>query len=220
VSREKNHALADAVRDTARSYLGETERSAAVIAALRQVDRADFLPEPYRDDAYADVPLPIGSGQTCSQPSMVALMLDLLAIRPGNRILEIGAGCGYAAAIASILAGPTGRVIACEIRSALIPGLTEHLRLYPTITVINADGSSGLPQYGLHDRILLSAGVGSEGLDEPAFLAQLADDGVLVYPEAEGALYRVTKGAKGVERMRLYGVRFVPLLRANAGESR
>lgn len=219
MSREGNNALADAVRDTARSYLGEAERSAAVIDALRSVDRADFLPAPYQDDAYADVPLPIGSGQTCSQPSMVALMLDLLAIRPGNRILEVGAGCGYAAAVASILAGQTGRVIACEIRAALIPSLIKHLSTYPTVSVINADGSAGLPQCGPYDRILLSAGVGAAGLDERLFLEQLADDGVLVYPEAEGALYRLFKGEKGVERTRLYGVRFVPLLRSSGGES-
>ena len=89
MSREGNNALADAVRDTARSYLGEAERSAAVIDALRSVDRADFLPAPYQDDAYADVPLPIGSGQTCSQSSMVALMLDLLAFFYSKRLKHL-----------------------------------------------------------------------------------------------------------------------------------
>ncbi|HZK19421.1 MAG TPA: hypothetical protein VFC68_01710, partial [Treponemataceae bacterium] len=102
---KSNTTLIDLIRKRACHYLDETKRNERVLEKMLEVDRADFLPENVRQYAYLDKPVAIGYNQTCSQPSMVAFILDKLNIQPGNKILEIGSGCGYAAAIASKLCG-------------------------------------------------------------------------------------------------------------------
>ena len=117
---ESNEELVALVEYRADSYLGGGRRSSAVLAAMRALDRAAFLPPQSRGEAYRDEPAAIGSRQTCSQPSMVAFMLDKLELRPGLRVLEVGAGCGYAAVLIARLCSPGGSVVAAEI----LPELT------------------------------------------------------------------------------------------------
>jgi protein-L-isoaspartate(D-aspartate) O-methyltransferase len=112
---ESNDELVETIRYRAGSYLGGGIRDERVLAAMRSIDRAAFLLPHSRGAAYCDEPVSIGYGQTCSQPSMVAFMHDKLELGPGMRVLEVGAGSGYAAAIAALLCAPGGRVIAAEI---------------------------------------------------------------------------------------------------------
>jgi protein-L-isoaspartate(D-aspartate) O-methyltransferase len=139
-----NDGLATLVALTAPGFLGGSLRSSRVIHALRAVDRLDFLPLDSRDYAYDDEALPIGYGQTCSQPSLVAFMLDKLDIAPGMRLLEVGSGSGYAAAIASVLLRPGGTIVACEILpelAAICRGNTRRWR--DALEVVEGDGSYG-----------------------------------------------------------------------------
>ncbi|HUW42214.1 MAG TPA: protein-L-isoaspartate O-methyltransferase [Rectinemataceae bacterium] len=217
------------VKYRAASYLGGGERDARVLDAMRAVDRARFLPHEYLWAAYLDESVDIGCGQTCSQPSMTAFMLDKLSLRPGLRMLEVGAGSGYAAALAALLCRPGGRVIAVEI----IPELAARARancasagprygppLSDDIDFVAADGSAGLGERGPFDRILVSAGVRRSrrrpGFREEPLLDQLGPEGILVYPEERGNLYRLVRRGDTLLRDRWSGVAFVPLRGRNA----
>ena len=207
-----NNSLIDNVQRRAVFYLDNKNRDIRVLNAMRRVDRKDFLPEYSKPLAYEDIPVPIGYGQTCSQPSMVAFMLDKLEIKPGNKILEIGAGCGYASAIASILCKPDGMVYAVEI----IPELYEFARInlasfMENIVLLNTNGSKGLEDYKPFDRIFLSAGVG-KNFNNKIFLEQLSDNGILLYPETYGNLYKFKKEKNKIYNEVFYGVSFVPLV--------
>jgi protein-L-isoaspartate(D-aspartate) O-methyltransferase len=202
-------------------------RDARVLDAMRVVDRAAFLPADSRWAAYLDEPISIGEGQTCSQPSMVALMLDKLRIRRGSRVLEVGSGSGYAAAIAALLCTPGGAVYAAEI----VPELSRAGRancaayriaghpsfsLLDAISFIEGDGSAGFPELAPFDRILLSAGVVSTSFRESILVSQLADGGILVYPQERGRLFRISRTASEVVRESWGGVAFVPLIGKNS----
>ena len=189
--------------------------SSDLLDALRAVDRARFLPVPLRGGAYLDQPVPIGWGQTCSQPSMVAFMLDQLDLRPGDRLLEIGSGCGYAAAVASVLCGPSGVVYASEI----VPELARAARLHcaaglegARIVFLDADGSEGFPGYAPFDRILVSAGVSLPSFREEPLLGHLGAGGRLLYPHQAGSLFLVAQTAGGLVRTSWNCVVFVPLV--------
>lgn len=212
-----NDELVDLVCRTASSYLDGTMRTARVLEALKRVDRASFLPPAVRHRAYFDEALPIGNGQTCSQPSMVAFMLDKLDIVLGHRILEIGAGSGYAAVLASILCFPGGTVFASEILPELADALSSNCaEMGGRIVVLGSDGSEGYPEYGPFDRIFLSAGVRKESFKTEPLLAQIVDNGILLYPEERGCLYRIkrTGNSKTVESY--HGVSFVSLKGRNS----
>lgn len=212
-----NPSLIRHIRESASVYLDCAPRDERVLQAMLGVDRADFVPPEYRDSAYWDDPVPIGFHQTCSQPSMVAFMLDKLEIGKGDRILEIGAGCGYAAAIASILCGASGRVYACEIVPELAGRMRENLKKYSgNIDILARDGSAGFPEFAPFDRIFLSAGVTGSGFCETLLLDQLKEDGILLYPEAYGNLYRIRKKKGGIQTDTFFGVSFVPLIGRNA----
>lgn len=215
INHETNHDLLEVVRRRAPTYLDTSPRSERVLAAMERVDRALFLPPDQRRWAYHDEPVPIGHGQTCSEPSMVAFMLDKLDLQPGQRVLEIGTGCGYAAAIGALLIAPGGTFYGVE----RIPELAQQGRqnlagLRDRVVIIEGDGSGGLPSQAPFDRILVSAGV--EGKDRPrleaTLLAQLVPGGILVYPESHGNLYVVVKDPGGTRRSTYYGVSFVPLV--------
>ncbi|HUX42469.1 MAG TPA: protein-L-isoaspartate O-methyltransferase [Rectinemataceae bacterium] len=198
---------------------------ARVLAAMRVVDRADFLPPSQRGRAYQDGPLPIGMDQTCSQPSTVAMMLGSLDPRPGQRLLEIGSGSGYAAAIAAILVAPEGRVFACELLPELLARARSNCAAIEgrswsratTMTFIEGDGSAGFPDLGPFDRILVSAGVKGSGFDEGLLASQLAEGGILVYPEAFGRMHRVERRGGEYRRDSWGYVAFVPLKGRNSG---
>jgi len=219
---ETNDELVDSIKYRAESYLGGGIRDGRVLAAMRELDRASFLPPMSRDAAYLDEPVSIGLGQTCSQPSMVAFMLDKLSLGPGMRVLEVGAGSGYAAAIAALLCAPGGRVTAAEIlpelaamaRANCAVGLSR--RAATPVEVVCADASAGLRDRAPFDRVFLSAGVGGRSFREGPLLAQLAEGGVLLYPEARGSLYRITRLGDRTVRDYWSGVAFVRLRGKNS----
>jgi protein-L-isoaspartate(D-aspartate) O-methyltransferase len=150
---------------------------------------------------------------------MVAFMLDKLEIKPGDTVLEIGAGCGYAGAIASILCKP-GMLYASEIIPELADMMRSNLDCYPeNIKVISGDGSAGFGEYAPFDRIFVSAGVNSsasEKFDPSILLDQIRDDGVLLYPENYGNLFKIKKSGDKFVRETYFGVSFVPLIGKNS----
>lgn len=212
-----NAALVELIRSKAEHYLDTARRDETVLKAMREVDRAWFLPFPLRDFAYRDEPLPIGCDETTSQPSMVAFILDKLQIRPGHRILEVGSGCGYAAAVASRLCGDAGKVYACEVIAELALQMRSHLKKgYDNVHILVGDGSQGFPELAPFDRIFLSAGVVSGSFDRSVLIDQLTESGKLIYPEASGNLYLIEKDGAVLKTTPYYGVRFVPLTGRNS----
>lgn len=192
-------------------------RDGRVLDAMRAVPRHAFMPGARLRDAYGDHPFPIGHGQTISQPSLVARMTELLELSPSHRVLEIGTGSGYQAALLSRLAG---HVYTIELSPPLGEAARERLaRLgYRGVTVRVGDGYRGWPEEAPFDRIMVTAA--PDELPQ-ALLDQLAEGGVLIAPVGpEGAvqkLVRVRKKKGGaLERDELLDVRFVPMVRGDA----
>jgi len=179
--------------------------------ALQSVPRHEFVPEGRRDAAYADRPLPIGEGQTISAPHMVGIMTDLLAPEPGDRILEIGTGCGYHAAVTAEIVGP-GNVYSVEYHASLAAATRERLdRLGYDVAVRVGDGHAGWPEHAPYDGAYLTCA--PERVPE-AVIEQVRPGGRIVAPVGRGRqeLVRLTRTADGsVERERHGGVRFVPM---------
>ncbi len=179
-----------------------------VLAAMRSVLRHRFIPEKYRSKAYEDGPLPIGSGQTISQPYIVAVMTELLDPQPGDKILEIGTGSGYQAAVLSAL---VDQVYTIEI----VPELAENARRAlsacdcSNVEVITGDGYRGLPEHAPFDGILVTAAPAE--VPEP-LIEQLAVGGRLVIPVGTwNQMLRVLERTQdGIATRDLFGVRFVP----------
>ncbi|MBC7158627.1 MAG: protein-L-isoaspartate(D-aspartate) O-methyltransferase [Porphyrobacter sp.] len=186
----------------------------AVLAAMGEVPRERFVPESLAEFAYEDGPLPIAQGQTISQPYIVALMVEAAGVKPGDRVLEVGAGSGYAAAILSRIAG---QVFAIERHEALAAEAAERLAAlgYDNVRVIAGDGSGGLPAEAPFDAILVAAG--GDRVPEP-LKRQLAIGGRLVVPvggEDAQTLRCITReGEEEWNEQSLGGVRFVPLVGA------
>lgn len=195
---------------TSRDAAGDVvERTDEISRAMRAQDRRRFLPPEVVDRHHLDEPLPIGYGQTSSQPSTVASMLALLDPFPGMRVLDVGSGSGWTSAILGELGGPGSRVHAVEI----VPELVERSRAaipQSWVSVHRAGpGPPGLPEKAPYDRILVSAMA-----DElPADLVdQLGPDGVMVAPWGD-VMHRVARTVAGLEITAHGGYRFVPLRR-------
>jgi len=171
-------------------------RDARVIAAMRRVPRHLFVPEVFREEAYSDKALPIGHGQTISQPYMVAASLEALALRGGEKVLEIGAGSGY---VTALLAELAGSVRAIERLPELSKSARERLERagYTNFLLWTADGTYGWPEEAPFDAIL----AGASALEPPRpWLEQLAPGGRLVMPiggEEGQVLFRFTREADG-----------------------
>ena len=179
-----------------------------VLEAMRRVPRHRFVPEDLAEYAYDDRPLPIGWDATISQPYIVALMAQALDLQPADRVLEVGAGSGYAAAVMAELAG---HVTAVECVEPLADVAANHLAAYgDRVTVVHADGSLGHPAGAPYDAISVAAAARSV---PPPLLEQLAPGGRLVIPVGHGSeqLVLITRTPKGDERKVLSLVRFVPL---------
>ena len=185
----------------------------AILAAFRQVPREEFISGDYKQSAYDDHPLPIESGQTISQPYIVAVMIEAADIRPGDTVFEVGAGSGYAAAVIGRIAD---RVIAIERQTELAQiaaGRMEKLG-YSNVRIIEGDGTRGCPDEAPFDAILAAA----SGSHVPeTLIGQLAPGGRLVMPIGEQGwaqqLVKVTKSEDGsIRRENLGAVRFVPLI--------
>jgi protein-L-isoaspartate(D-aspartate) O-methyltransferase len=183
----------------------------AVLAAMATVPRHLFVPPPYREQAYEDIPLPIGQGQTISQPYIVALMTQALRLTPTGRVLEIGTGSGYQSAV---LAQITPHVWSVETLPELAQAAQERLReLGCPVQVKVGDGRLGWPEHAPYDAIIVTAASPDV---PPALVAQLADNGRLVIPVGESAwdqtLWLVERVQGRLRRQQLAEVRFVPLV--------
>jgi protein-L-isoaspartate(D-aspartate) O-methyltransferase len=186
-------------------------RSARVLDAMQRVPRHLFVPREHIGAAYADEPLPIGEGQTISQPFMVAAMSEALMLEGHERVLEVGAGSGYQAAVLALLARD---VIAIESQPALAASARERLaRLgFTNARIEEGDGSLGWPPDAPYDAILVAAA--APGIPPP-LVDQLAEGGRLVIPVGTPVnqdLIRVVKNAGQTTKESLYSCRFVPLL--------
>jgi protein-L-isoaspartate(D-aspartate) O-methyltransferase len=210
---------AEAERDAmVRAQLEAREiRDARVLDAMRAVPRHRFVPEPLRRSAYADTPLPIGRGQTISQPYVVAFMAEALQLRGHERVLEVGSGSGYAAAVLSLLASD---VYGIELEQQLYErsAATMSELGYANVHLRSGDGFRGWPEEAPFDAIVLSCA--AEAIPAPLW-DQLAEGGRVVYPrgsaESVQELVRVTKTRGGARETRLAPVRFVPMRRAPEG---
>ena len=186
-------------------------RNERVLAAMEKIPRHLFVPENLRRMAYEDRPLPIGEGQTISQPYIVALMTDLLDPHAGDRILEIGAGSGYQAAILSELAS---EVITIERIPAVAAGARRNLSAagYRRVHVVGGDGTLGHPPKAPYQGILVTAGTPDV---PPPLIGQLADGGRLVAPVGPHGIQELVRIVREGERIRREthgGVVFVPLI--------
>ncbi|MGC9319263.1 MAG: protein-L-isoaspartate(D-aspartate) O-methyltransferase [Armatimonadota bacterium] len=186
-------------------------RDERVLRAMAQVPRERFVPKEMRLDAYADRPLPIGEGQTISQPYMVAAMLEALACRPEDVALEVGAGSGYQAAL---LAELCSQVYAVEIVEKLAERARQALEEagYENVEVVVGDGTQGLPQHAPYDRIIVAAA--APRVPEP-LIEQLADGGRLVIPVGSQMTQRlliVERHGDEIVRRKSMPCVFVPLV--------
>ncbi|MFZ2957153.1 MAG: protein-L-isoaspartate(D-aspartate) O-methyltransferase [Candidatus Ozemobacteraceae bacterium] len=182
-----------------------------VLHALRKIERYRFVPEVPIDEAYEDHPLPIGNGQTISQPSLVAMMTELLQLNGGERVLEIGSGCGYQTALLACIAG---EVIGIEI----IPGLAERARKklesigLSNVQIRTGDGWNGAPDKAPFAGIILSCGA---PVPPPKLIAQLDEGASLVGPIGSNPghciLQKITRRGNALQTENITAVRFVPM---------
>ena len=213
----KRQAMVDVIvaltRET-RQETGRAKLSDRVMKAMATVPRHRFVPVDQEPYAYDNQPLPIGNGQTISQPFIVALMTDLLELKPGGKVLEIGTGCGYQAAVLGELAG---EVYTIEIVDPLAKEAAARILTlgYRNVTVRSGDGYAGWAQFAPFDAIIVTAAAPAV---PPALIEQLKPGGKLVIPVGPqwGAqqLLVIDKDASGKTTTRYaLAVRFVPLTR-------
>jgi len=185
---------------------------ARVLSAMEKIDRGAFIKGLFEDRTYEDMPLPIACGQTISQPSVVGIMTQALKVHPRDKVLEVGTGSGYQAAILSQLAR---RVYTVDRYSRLVRDAEAVFRKLDltNITAITTDGSHGLPEQAPFDRIIVTAA--SEDPPGP-LLAQMKIGGIMVLPvgqeQAVQSLIKVVRHEAGYDYEELRPVRFVPLL--------
>jgi protein-L-isoaspartate(D-aspartate) O-methyltransferase len=190
----------------------------AVLRAMEEVPREQFVEAGFADTAYADQALPIPCGQTISQPYVVAYMTEQLGVRPHHRVLEVGTGSGYQAAVLSRLAR---EVVSIERYRTLAEQARERLRAlgYNNVEVVVGDGFAGVPGRAPFDRIIVTAA--AERLPQ-TLVDQLADNGVMLLPlgahDGTQHIIKLTKSQTGIARENLIPVRFVPLLPGQAQE--
>ncbi|MGE5112285.1 MAG: protein-L-isoaspartate(D-aspartate) O-methyltransferase [Acidobacteriaceae bacterium] len=182
-----------------------------VLRAMEEVPRHEFIPELERHWAYRDQPVPIGEDQTISQPYIVAVMTQFLSVEPENRVLEVGTGTGYQAAVLSRLAG---QIYTIERHATLAERAEEIFRHigYQNIHVVVGDGTRGLPDHAPYDRILVAAAAPSV---PPPLLEQLNEGGRMIIPVGTSntqILQLLRKSHGEIFTSNLEGCRFVPLI--------
>ncbi|MFW5952524.1 MAG: protein-L-isoaspartate O-methyltransferase [Candidatus Natronoplasma sp.] len=188
--------------------------SDTVEKAMRKVPRHEFVPERVKDRAYIDSPQPIGHGQTISAPHMVAMMVENLDLKEGQKVLEIGGGMGYHAAVIAEIVGEEGRVYSIEYVSSLAKSAQKKLKNvgYHTVKIIHGDGSSGYEKGAPYHRI--SVACGAPNIPSP-MIDQLILEGKILVPVGNKFFQTLIKAIKKkenkIEKKDLGGVRFVPL---------
>ncbi len=214
-----------------RKWLGKESLDRRVMAAMEKVARHLFISEADRKSAYANRPQPIGHGQTISQPYIVAVMTDMAAPGPNDRVLEIGTGCGYQTAVLAELAA---RVYSVEVVPELARPAAERLRRlgYSNVETRIGDGAQGWPEHAPYDAIVVTAAAWRR--IPPALIDQLAPGGRLVVPvdrsgsaartpftDQEQDLLLVIKDEKGrTSERKMLPVAFVPLVEGGEGARR
>ncbi|MEF8848556.1 MAG: protein-L-isoaspartate O-methyltransferase [Candidatus Thermoplasmatota archaeon] len=188
-------------------------KSKKVEKAFLKVSREKFVPSSVKESAYVDTPLQIGQGQTISAPHMIAIMVEELKLREGQKVLEIGAGSGYHAAIVSKIVGKKGHVYTVERFRALINKAENNLKKsgIKNVEVFEGDGSEGLEKYAPYDRIYVTCA--SPDIPEP-LKNQLGKNGILLVPVGRHfcRLTRLTKTNDGFKSEDLGGCAFVPMI--------
>ncbi len=204
-------AKQEALLDELRAMGIEDER---VLDAMKDTKRELFVPQQLEGKAYANYPLPIGQGQTISQPYTVVFMLEQLKLEPGQKVLEVGAGSGWNAALIGRLVAPQGSVIATEIISELAINAENNLKRagISNVKVVCADGSLGYEKEAPYDRIIVTAACPK--IPKP-LIAQLKDNGILIAPVGTGIfgqdMIRLVKRGEELESDSLGKFVFVPL---------
>jgi len=189
-------------------------KTSLIIDAFSEISRIEFVREEFELEAEANVALPIGQGQTISQPLTVAVMLELLEPQPGHKILDVGSGSGWTTALLSYIVGEKGRVIALEIKKALKEFGEKNVDKFGYVKngiakFYAADGSKGFPNEAPYDRILVSA----EASEVPeALKRQLKIEGKMVIPVKNSLWYLKKKGENDFYKEEYPGFAFVPLV--------
>lgn len=190
----------------------------AVLKAMDQVPRAQFVEPSFATEAYADQALPIACGQTISQPYVVAYMTEQLGVKPEHRVLEVGTGSGYQAAVLSRLAREVSSI---ERYRTLADTARKRLTAlgYNNVEVVAGDGFAGMPSHAPFDRIIVTAA--ADHIPQP-LIDQLAEGGVMLLPlgphDGPQHIVKLTKSQTGLVHEDLIPVRFVPLLPGQARE--
>jgi protein-L-isoaspartate(D-aspartate) O-methyltransferase len=190
----------------------------AVLRTMDEVPRERFVEPTFADSAYADQALPIACGQTISQPYVVAYMTEQLKMESRHRVLEVGTGSGYQAAVLSHLAR---EVVSVERYRTLAEEARARLKAlgYENVDIVVGDGFAGVPDRAPYDRIIVTAA--AETIPE-ALLDQLADGGIMILPlgshDGSQHIIKLTKSVTGIRRENLIPVRFVPMLPGKAQE--
>jgi len=187
-------------------------KTPAIIEAFKKIDRADFLLPRYRAISHSDQPLPIGQGQTNSQPTTVAFMLELLQPQPGDRILDVGSGSGWTTALLAHIVGRQGRVVGVEIVPELVAFGKRNLSKYDMSwadILPTTPGVTGLPQEVPYDKILVSAAATQV---PSGLLEQLEIGGRLVIP-VMNSIFKIDRVSEDdFDQKEFYGFNFVPLV--------
>lgn len=185
-----------------------------IIKAFLKIDRKNFVGERNKFEAYGDYPLPIGEGQTISQPWTVAFMLELLEPKLGNKILDVGIGSGWTTALLAEIVGESGKVYGIEIRKNILNFGKDNISKYNFIDKKRVflklgDGSKGWKEFSPFDRILVSAS--SKDIPQSLLDQLSSNNGIMVIPDYHG-IYKIIKTEEDIKKLYYEGFVFVPLV--------
>ena len=187
-------------------------KTPAIIDAFKKIDRQDFVPEELKDFAYINQPLSIGQGQTISQPLTVAFMLELLELAPGQKVLDMGTGSGWQAALLAEIVGPSGWVVSIERIDGLSNQARKNLSRFDldNLKLVVGDGSQGFTKEAPYDRIVGAAT--AEAVPE-SWKNQLKIGGIIVTPVGTSLIKLVKKAESDFKKEEYPGFVFVPLIK-------